>query len=119
MNATLYERVGGHAAVARLVLDFYDRVLECDDLAPYFASVDMRRLVEHQAKFVSSIMGGPTSYSDQELAEIHSHLRVDSAAFESLADIFAETVGDHLADPADAARIVEIVRQRKARIVTA
>jgi hemoglobin len=56
------------------VLSFYDRVLTSATIAPFFADVDMRRLVDHQAKFISSVMGGPSSYSTAALREVHAHL---------------------------------------------
>jgi truncated hemoglobin YjbI len=55
---TMFERYGGIAFVTRFVLSFYDRVLTSATIAPFFADVDMRRLVDHQAKFISSVMGG-------------------------------------------------------------
>ncbi len=118
MSGSLFDRVGGYAAVSRLVIDFYDRVLESERLAPYFATVDMRRLVEHQAKFISAVMGGPRSYTDQELHEIHAHLRIDDEAFDALAAIFAETVTDYVDDLADASAIIRIVQDRKAHVVS-
>ena len=70
---TMFERYGGLAFVTRFVLSFYDRVLASVRLAPFFANSDMQRLVEHQAKFISSVMGGPTSYSNAVLREVHEH----------------------------------------------
>ena len=116
-DQTLFDRIGGYPVVSRLVMDFYERVLVKDELSPYFAEVDMRRLIEHQAKFVSAVMGGPASYTDQEIREIHAHLGVDDTAFEALVDLFADTVAIYVDDPADAARVVATVRNRKALVV--
>ncbi|HUG62760.1 MAG TPA: group 1 truncated hemoglobin [Methylomirabilota bacterium] len=117
MTGTLFDRIGGYATVSRLVMDFYERVLESEELAGYFANVDMRRLVEHQAKFISAVMGGPASYTDQELREIHSHLKIDERSFDTLAEIFAATVTDYVTDPADATEVVAMVRARKIHVV--
>jgi hemoglobin len=116
-DQTLFDRIGGYPVVSRLVLDFYERVLVKDELSPYFAEVDMRRLIEHQAKFVSAVMGGPASYTDQEIREIHAHLGVDDTAFEALVELFADTVAIYVEDPADAAMVVATVRTRKALVV--
>jgi hemoglobin len=48
---TIYSRCGGAPAMARLVFEFYDRVLASERLAPYFARVDMTRLVDHHCPF--------------------------------------------------------------------
>ena len=85
---TMFERYGGLPFVSRFVLSFYDRVLECTELAPFFADVDMQRLVEHQAKFISSVMGGPASYSGAALRESHHHLQIDDHAFDLMIGLF-------------------------------
>jgi hemoglobin len=85
---TMFERYGGLPFVSRFVLSFYDRVLECAELAPFFADVDMQRLIEHQAKFISSVMGGPASYSGAELRESHRHLQIDDHAFDQIIGLF-------------------------------
>ena len=81
---TMFERYGGFAFVTRFVLSFYDRVLASAGLAPFFADTDMARLVEHQAKFISSVMGGPASYTDGMLRDVHAHLPIDGAAFDEM-----------------------------------
>ena len=65
----MLERYGGLAFISRVVLSFYDRVLASVRLAPFFADVDMQRLVEHQAKFIGSVMGAaPHSYGHTRIA---------------------------------------------------
>jgi hemoglobin len=118
-NDTVFDRIGGPSAVSRLVLDFYEHVLRCDRLAPHFAEVDMRRLIEHQAKFMSAVMGGPSSYSDQDLRDIHAHLSIDDADFEAMMEIFAAAVANHIPHPADGAALIEAVRQRRDAVVGA
>jgi hemoglobin len=51
MSNTLYDQLGGFSVVRKLVSDFYDRVLEEDDLAPFFKDTDMAHLIDHQTKF--------------------------------------------------------------------
>lgn len=119
MHAPLFERFGGMPRVSRLVLEFYDRVVESERLKPFFAHADMRRLVEHQAKFIAFLMGGPTRYSDSELRIIHSHLGIDDAAFEEMIGLFAVTLEQSQIDPAEAARIVADLRSRRSYVVTA
>lgn len=116
---SIFERIGGATAVSRLVIDFYERVLDDERLAPYFAHANMRRLVEHQAKFMSAVMGGPASYTDRDLGDIHAHLGIDRAAFEAMVGLFAATVAARIPDPADAAAVIEAVRRREPAIVNA
>ena len=46
---TLFERLGGEAAIAELIHDFYDRVLADPELKPFFkhTSIDKLRILSH------------------------------------------------------------------------
>ena len=113
---TLYARLGGPAAVSRLVFAFYDRVLRSELLSRYFTGVDMRRLVEHQAKFLSSIMGGPAGYTDAQLRDVHAHLSIDDAAFDEMVALLTATLRDFEFPPDDVGRVVAAVRVRRQHI---
>lgn len=119
MDHSLFDRFGGQAAVARLVFAFYDRVLRSQRLAPYFRDVEMRRLVEHQAKFVSQLMGGPLSYSDAELRQVHAHLAIDDGAFDEMMLLFERTLRDVSLSEADQGLVMAGMRANRTAIVTA
>ena len=74
MDTSLYDRVGGFSAIRKVVSDFYDRVLEEESLAPFFSETDMATLIDHQTKFWSALMGGPASYSEQQLLKVQQWL---------------------------------------------
>lgn len=84
--ADLFHRLGGMERASKIVLAMYDRVLASERLEPYFRDVDMRRLVEHQAQFLASVMGGPESHTDEDLRIIHSRLEIDRATFREMLD---------------------------------
>jgi hemoglobin len=117
MARSIFERYGGFASVGKLVLDFYDRVLDDDVLGPYFEDVDMRRLIDHQTKFVATIMGGPASYTDDTLHQVHAHLKIDHDAFEQMLVVLRETLRDHGFTPADMEAVARSMRAREAVIV--
>lgn len=91
---TMFERYGGLQFVTRLVLNFYDRVLDSVRLAPFFANTDMQRLAEHQAKFISSVMGGPPSYTNETLRAAHAHQHIDDQAFDEVIRLLRATLED-------------------------
>jgi len=117
LSMSHFERYGGLPFVSKMVLDFYDRVLESERLAPYFENVDMRRLVDHQAKFISSIMGGPASYTCEMLTEIHGHLDIDEAAFDEMIALLGETMAVFEIDAPDRAAILAQLRAAQTSIV--
>lgn len=114
----LFDRLGGMERASKIVLALYDRVLASPVLEPYFRETDMRRLVEHQAKFLASVMGGPPSHTDEELKVIHAGLAIDHAAFkEMLAQLRAVLESEGLAT-GDVEFVLAAYRRREPCIVT-
>ena len=114
---SLFDRIGGFGTLSKIVLAFYDRVLDDDVLSPYFADVDMRRLIDHQTKFVAYLMGGPASYTDEHLRLAHARLGIDAAAFERMTLVLRETLEDFGLTDRDVSTVMGQVRQRRDIIV--
>lgn len=118
MTGTMFERYGGFAQVSKVVMAFYDKALDSDVIGPYFEDIDVRRLVDHQTKFVSSVMGGPASYTNEALQRLHAHLDITDQAFEEMIDLFEETLEDFDFQTEDVHAIVYDLRSRRPYIVT-
>ena len=114
----MFDRYGGFARVSKVVSGFYDKALDSDVLGPYFENTDMRTLIDHQTKFVASIMGGPASYSDAELTRIHARLNIGDNEFSEMVELFVETLEDFHFEDADIAVAREQLVMRKSCIVT-
>jgi len=117
MATSLFERHGGFATVNKLVLAFYERVGESEILEPFFETVDMRRLIDHQTKFISSVMGGPASYTNQALEQVHGHLEIDRAAFEEMVLLLRETLEDFDFSAEEVEEVIRGIRERERFIV--
>ncbi|MDX1661897.1 MAG: group 1 truncated hemoglobin [Gemmatimonadota bacterium] len=115
--ATIFERYGGFATISKIVLHFYDKVLDSDLMAPYFDDVDMRALVDHQTKFISYVMGGPASYTDETLRHVHAHLEIDDEAFDEMIALFEETLEDYDFENDDIEAVVAALESRRSVIV--
>ncbi len=115
--ATIFEKAGGFAKVSRIVSAFYDKVLESPVLAPYFEGTDMRRLIDHQTKFIAQAMGGPASYSDQELARVHARHDVTDEAFAEMVELLEEALEDFGLDDEDVETVCSAIVARKPHIV--
>jgi hemoglobin len=72
MSKTLYERIGGDAAVKATVIKMYDKILSDDELAPFFDDIDVDRLRLSQSAFVTYAFGGPNHYSGKGLRTAHA-----------------------------------------------
>lgn len=115
----MFDKYGGFSAVSKIVLDLYERLLDDDDLGPFFDDVEFSKIVDHQTKFVSSIMGGPASYTDHQIQKLHSHLPITAAHFAKLAEILTQVLKDHGVEDEDAAEIVGGFAQRRDIVVNA
>lgn len=72
--ASLYERLGGKAAVEAAVDRFYEKVLKDDRIRRFFDGVDMQRQRNKQKAFLSFAFGGPQNYSGKSMRDGHAHL---------------------------------------------
>jgi hemoglobin len=70
-EGSLYDRVGGEPAIARLMDAFYDRVFADPELRPFFDGVSLDRLRRMQREFFCAALGGPVVYSGRALSEVH------------------------------------------------
>lgn len=92
---TLYDRLGGGAAMRSVVDRFYELVLLDPVLRPYFADTDLPRLRRHQALFLSQVAGGPTQYDGYSMADAHAGRGIDDHAFDLVATHLVEALRDH------------------------
>jgi hemoglobin len=67
---TLYDWLGGAAALERLFVTFYARVPSDPVLAPIFAAMDPAHAA-HVAAFVGEVFGGPSTYSAEHGGHPH------------------------------------------------
>ncbi|WP_349369028.1 group 1 truncated hemoglobin [Salinarimonas sp.] len=117
MPETLFERCGGAPGVSRLVMALYDRVLVDDRLHGFFAETDMRRLVDHHAKFLSALMGGPAGYDERLLADVHAGLGIAERDFAAMLDALRATLAEGELSPEEIARVLARYQAYKAVVV--
>ncbi|MCV2868451.1 group 1 truncated hemoglobin [Defluviimonas sp. WL0002] len=114
---TLFDKYGGFSVVSKIVLDLYDRLLDDDEVGPFFDDVEMARIVDHQTKFVSSLMGGPASYTDDQIEKMHARLTITNAHFDTLKGILCRTLLDHGVSEEDAETVVAGFEARRKLVV--
>lgn len=116
-SQTLFEKYGGFSNVSKVVLAFYDTLLDSDEIGPFFDDVDMSKMVDHQTKFVSSLLGGPASYNDTQLRNLHAHLDVTDAHFDELKVVLSGTLEDHGFEAGDIDAVLGEFETRRTLIV--
>ena len=115
----LFDKYGGFAAVRSIVFDLYERIQRDALIGGYFANVNFSRIVDHQTKFVSSVMGGPASYTDEHLERVHRHLPIDDAEFDRLIAILLDVLEDRGVVAEDKAAIAGELEERRGLMVKA
>lgn len=71
---SLYERLGGKAAIDASVDLFYAKVLADRTLKPFFEGVDMQRQKGKQRTFLAFAFGGPVKYTGKDMRAAHAPL---------------------------------------------
>lgn len=71
---SLYERLGGAAAVSAAVDKFYDKVLEDDRINKFFSGIEMAQQRLHQKRFMTLAFGGSSDYAGAALRDAHRRL---------------------------------------------
>lgn len=71
---TLFEKLGGSAAVDLAVDKFYERVLQDDRINHFFADIDMARQRAHQKAFLTYAFGGTNQYDGRQMRAAHKEL---------------------------------------------
>jgi hemoglobin len=116
MTRSLYEKIGGFGTVSNIVLNFYRKVLESDAIAPYFAAVDMPRY--HQTQFVCALLGGPASFSDDQIRNVHRPAAISHEAFDRAVVLFEESLREADLELADVEAAVKLFEGKRALVVT-
>jgi hemoglobin len=73
-TATLYERIGGEAAVNAAVDLFYRKVLNDYRINRFFDNADMDKQIAKQRAFFTMAFGGPNHYTGQDMRNAHARL---------------------------------------------
>ncbi len=74
MTTSLFERLGGEAAVNAAVDIFYRKVLSDDRINTFFEGVDMEKQAAKQKAFLTFAFGGPNNYTGKDMRDGHAHL---------------------------------------------
>ncbi|WP_170412653.1 group I truncated hemoglobin [Ruegeria atlantica] len=117
MGQTIYERYGGFKTISRIVMTFYEMALESDQIGGHFEDIDMPRLIDHQTKFVSSLVGGPASFSDDRIEAVHRHLKISHADFDEMAALFSEALSTHGMEDIHIKIALDAIESKRAIIV--
>lgn len=99
---SLYDDLGGEAAVTAAVDVFYRKVLADELIAGFFAGVDMDVQKNKQRAFLTVALGGPNKYTGRGMRAAHAR-----AVEQGLTDVHFDAVAGHLAATLRELRVAE------------
>jgi hemoglobin len=89
---SIFEQIGGAAAVDAAVDIFYRKVLGDPLISAFFDDVDMERQIRKQKSFLTMVFGGPNRYSGKGLRNAHKHMRIQEDHFRAVAGHLVATL---------------------------
>jgi hemoglobin len=118
-ESTIFEAIGGDAALEVVVDDFYERVLADPDLAHFFAGTNMARLKGRQVEFFAAALGGPGSYSGASMRDAHRGRGITQRHFDLVAGYLVAALASAGVPEATVAQIIGAVAPLSSEIVSA
>lgn len=78
---TLFEKVGGDAAIEALVERLYAKILSDQMINYLFKNTDMGRQKGMMRQFLHALTGGPVGYNGKQMRDAHSGLGITEDQF--------------------------------------
>lgn len=120
---SLYERLGGVYAIAAVVDDFIDRIMEdtrlnanplVDEAHHRVSRAGFKYLVTEQICWAA---GGPQQYTGRNMRDSHAHLKITAAEWEAFLDDLRQTLDKFQVPAAEQGELFAIVASTKGDIV--
>lgn len=89
---SVYESIGGAAAVDAAVDIFYRKVLSDELISGFFETIDMDTQRAKQKSFLTMAFGGPNEYTGKDMREAHKHMKLNEDHFNAVANHLVATL---------------------------
>ena len=110
-ESTLYERLGKREGIRAVVDDFYDRLLEDEDLGPFFTGADVEKLRRTQTDFLCEAAGGPETYDATPVREAHLDVPFEPAHIQRAIEHLSESLAAFDVPREDAEAVIGAIAQ--------
>ena len=113
MQSSLFIKYGGFSAIHDLIDNFYEKLLDSEIVGPYFENSDMEALINHQTTFISSLLGGPSSYTDEHLKSVHSHLNLNEEVWNEVIHLLSLALFEFGIETLDSNMLINTLSSKK------
>lgn len=104
---TIFERIGGQAAVDQVVDKFYDKVLADPVVNGFFKNTDMAKQRRHQAAFIGFALGSGKNYTGKSMEKAHEGMNLQPVHFDAIVNHLATTLREFHVSQDDIDQIAE------------
>ncbi|MEP6671848.1 MAG: group 1 truncated hemoglobin [Chthoniobacter sp.] len=116
--SSLYQQLGGKAALDAAVDLFYVKVLADPRVNSYFKDINMKRQKNKQKEFLSMALGAPIKYTGADLRTAHRELPgLNDSHFNAIAEHLQATLVELKVDKALIDRTLAIVETTRADVL--
>lgn len=91
---SLYQKLGGKAALEAVVDAFYVKVLADKRIKDIFADVNMDKQAKRQKAFLAAAFGGPVAWTGKDMRKAHADLKLTEEHFNAVAENLQKTLED-------------------------
>lgn len=113
---TIYEQLGGEAAISAAVDIFYNKVMADPQINGFFVNVDTNALRTKQKAFLTMAFGGPNQYTGRALRNAHASAVKDGLSdshFDAVARNLQATLDELKVPPELAGQVMNILASAK------
>jgi|GEM_PF-1818299 len=116
-NPTLYQRLGGQAAIVAVVDDFVSRVSTDCNINTFFDGVDIVQLKTHLVEQICAGTGGPCEYTGRDMKTVHDEFSIEAKHFDATVDHLIVTLHRFQVGQAEQNELLAILGSMKPDIV--
>ena len=106
---SLYQKLGGKAALDAAVELFYKKVLADNRVNSYFSDINMNKQRRKQKEFLSAALGGPIPWTGKDLRAAHQDLSLKESDFQAIAQDLTATLQELKIDQALIDQVLALV----------
>jgi hemoglobin len=114
---SLFDRLGGKAAITAVVDEFVNRLVADPRVKGRFASTDVNRFKMLNTELVCMATGGPCKYSGRDMKDTHNGMRISQAEFDLTAGHLASTLKKFKVPKQETKELMAIIGSLKKDIV--
>lgn len=115
---SLYDRLGGQAAIVAVVNDLIDNVAADDKINSSFKDTNVPRLKNLVVEQICEASGGPCKYTGRSMERSHRPLKITDAEFDAFVAHLVDVLNKYKVPSAEQGELLAVLGGMRGQIVT-